>query len=206
MSYYNKIAGQRLHRIEALSDGVFSIAMTLLVFNLKDPVTQATASETELWVGLAAVLPNLLAFFLSFMTVGIFWVGHSTQFNYIEKSDRNLQWISILFLMTVSLLPFSTSILSAHIGSKVALGIYWFNILIMGLMLYIHWNYAFKKQLLSGELKEQLLVNKAVRNRIVWAQSMYAAGAALCFVSVYLSIFVIIAIQLNYAFGIVKRG
>jgi len=78
--------------------------------------------------------------------------------------------------------------------------------LLMGLILYRHWNYAYQNNMLSCEPDELLIVNKAIRNRIIWAQSLYAIGAVLCFVSVYLSIFVIIAIQLNYALGIVKRG
>lgn len=97
MSRYNKIAGQRVQRIEALSDGVFSIAMTLLVFNLKDPVGGLVQSDTQLLHALYDTLPELLTYFLSFMTLGIFWTGQSTQFAYIEKYDRNLNWISLFF-------------------------------------------------------------------------------------------------------------
>lgn len=206
MSSYNKIAGRRLQRIEALSDGVFSIAMTFLVFNLKDPLSGVAASDEQLLTSFGAILPNLLAFLLSFMTLGIFWTGHTTQFHYIEKSDRNLNWISVFFLMFVSLLPFTTSVLSAHINNKVALGLYWLNILALGIMLYVHWSYAVKKGFLSGEENERAIANRAIRNRIIQAQTFYCIGAALCFISVYLSIFIIIVIQLNYAFGIIKKS
>jgi uncharacterized membrane protein len=63
---FNKISGQRIPRIESLSDGVFGIAMTLLVFNLKDPLLQISASETQLWEGLCSIIPNLLTFFFKF--------------------------------------------------------------------------------------------------------------------------------------------
>lgn len=138
MSRYNNIAGQRVQRIEALSDGVFSIAMTLLVFNLKDPVSGLVQTEAQLLKALFDTLPTLLTYFLSFMTLGIFWKGQSTQFIYVEKYDRNLNWISLFFLLFVSILPFTTGILSSHITNKVSIGIYWLNILALGVLLFVH--------------------------------------------------------------------
>eukprot|EP01136_Pigoraptor_vietnamica_P024961 Opistho-1_new@78446 len=115
MSIYNRIVGQRIARIEALSDGVFAIAMTILVFNLKDPLEHHTQSDAELLLSLKNMLPAFLSFFLSFMTLGIFWTGQSTQFHYIKTYDRNLNWITLFFLMAVSVLPFTTDVLSHHI-------------------------------------------------------------------------------------------
>ncbi|MBX9782549.1 MAG: TMEM175 family protein [Chitinophagaceae bacterium] len=201
MLHYNKIAGQRVQRIEALSDGVFAIAITILVFNLKDPIAQVT-SEKILWRSLKEVLPTLLACFPGFVTLGIFWTGQSTQFNFIEKYDRNLNRISILFLFFVSLVPFSISLPGNHINNKITIGIYWLNILALGAMLYVHWRYARKKNFLSFTGQDQKEVNTAIVKRIIAGQSMYFAGALLCFINTYLSIFVIIAIQMNYAFGI----
>jgi uncharacterized membrane protein len=202
MSQYNNIAGQRVQRIEALSDGVFSIAMTLLVFNLKDPVSGLVQTDAELLKALYEILPTLLTYFLSFMTLGIFWTGQSTQFSYIEKYDRNLNWISLFFLLFVSILPFTTGILSSHITNKVSIGLYWLNILALGALLFVHWQYAFKNQCLVFKDGNQEKIHKAVKKRIITAQSLYALGAALCFVSTYLSIFVIILIQLNYALAL----
>lgn len=202
MSRYNKIAGQRVQRIEALSDGVFSIAMTLLVFNLKDPVSGLLQSETQLLHALYDTMPALLSYFLSFMTLGIFWTGQATQFNYIEKYDRNLNWISLFFLLFVAILPFTTGILSNHITNKVSIGIYWVNIVALGGILLIHWQYAYKNRCLTFPENNGGTIHKAVLNRIFTAQTLYTLGAALCFVNTYLSIFVIILIQLNYALAI----
>lgn len=202
MSRYNNIAGQRVQRIEALSDGVFSIAMTLLVFNLKDPVSGLVQTEAQLLKALFDTLPTLLTYFLSFMTLGIFWTGQSTQFIYVEKYDRNLNWISLFFLLFVSILPFTTGILSSHITNKVSIGIYWLNILALGVLLFVHWHYAYQKQYLTFKEGDQEVIHKAVRKRIITAQTLYAFGAVLCFVNTYLSIFVIILIQLNYALAL----
>lgn len=199
--HYNQISGQRFGRIEALSDGVFAIAMTILVFNLQFAKDHPTLSDAEMWTALKAMGPGFLSFFLSFLTLGIFWIGHSTQFHFISQTDRKMSWISIFFLMFVSLLPFTSDVLSHHIENKFSIALYWLNILVMGLMLYINWTYAGRKGLLSGEgLKE---ASHAIKRRIIIAQSLYGLGALLCFINTYLSLFFIVAVQLNYAFGII---
>ncbi|MDR3711683.1 MAG: TMEM175 family protein [Puia sp.] len=199
---YNQIAGQKVQRIEAISDGVFAIALTLLVLDIKVPIGETVRSERELFDSFCQLTPRFLSYFLSFMTLGIFWTGHTAQFSYIEKSDRNLNWISLFFLLFVSVIPFTTAFLSEHIHFRLAIGVYWLNIFLLGFMLYVHWRYAARKGFLSIPAEETGSVDKAVRRRIVIAQLLYLGGALLCFVSNYLSIFVIIAVQLNYALAI----
>lgn len=203
-AHYNKIAGQNTQRIEALSDGVFAVALTLLVLDIKVPITELIHTEKDLVNAIYHLTPNFLVYFLSFMTVGIFWTGQTTQFKYIEKSDRNLNWITLLHLLFVSLLPFSTALLSEHITLKFAIAIYWFNILLLGVSLYINWKYALKNKFISVENVDIPAIDSAISKRIVIAQSLYAFGALLCFISPLLSISFIIIIQLNYAFGIVN--
>lgn len=201
---YNQIAGQKVGRIEALSDGVFAIALTLLVLDIKVPEIHVH-SEAELFHSLADLTPKFLSYFLSFMTMGIFWTGQAAQLNHMEKYDRNLNWNSLFFLLAVSILPFTTSFLGEYITFKLAIGIYWFNIFMLGFLLYIHWNYAYKRKFVSIEGEELEAINKAVRKRIVVAQALYLFGALLCFISPYVSIGFIVLVQLNYAFGIVSQ-
>jgi uncharacterized membrane protein len=202
MSLYNKIAGKKIPRIEELSDGVFSIAMTLLVFDLKDPISTAVKSDTEMLTALAGISPKLLAYFLSFITLGIFWTSHSTQFNYIKKYDRNLNWLSLFFLLFVTVIPFTTGILSNHMSNKVSMGLYWLNIFALGVMLLIHWRYAYSKKYMEPVASDMQEVNRAINKRIIIAQGLYAFSALLCFISTYLSITAIILVQLNYALAI----
>lgn len=201
---YNRLAGQRLHRIEALSDGVFAIAMTLLVLELRVPMGKVIHSEGELWTVFLDLKTELLTYFLSFMTLGIFWVGHSVQFQYIAKSDRNLFWINIFLLMIVSLIPFTTSFLSRNIEFRLAIIIYWVNILLFGVMAYVNWDYVMRHGYAEADIPIST-VDKAVRKRVIVAQSLYAVGALLCFISTYLSIFFIIGVQLSYAFAPFER-
>lgn len=198
---YNQIAGQKIGRIEALSDGVFAIALTLLVLEIKVPSVEHVQSEKELIHSLVPLLPKFLSYFLSFMTMGIFWTGQAVQLSYMERYDRDLNWNSLFFLLAISLFPFTTAFLGEHIDFKFAIGLYWLNILASGLLLLIHWNYACRNHFVSVEGKELETIGKAIRKRIIIAQLLYFAGALLCFINSYVSIAFIIAVQLNYAFA-----
>ena len=196
---YDRIAGQSAERLAALSDGIFGVAMTLLVLDLRLPLKEAVHSEHDLWRGLAAISPQLLMCLMSFMTLGIFWVGQQTQLNFLERSDRHLTWIHIAFLFTVMLMPFSTKLLAEFISYRTALVTYWGNIVFLGGILYGSWKYATRTNLLEPGTPHD--ASAAICRRIVFAQSLYAFGALLCVFSTYLSIAFIILVQLNYAIG-----
>jgi TMEM175 potassium channel family protein len=196
-SLYNRVAGQSVERLAALSDGIFAVAMTLLVLDLRVPAAEAVHSERDLWHALVALSPRLVIFLMSVMTNGIFWVGQQTQLNHFARADRNLAWIHIAFLCAVSLTPFTTALLAAFIHYRIALLVYWFNILLLGLALYASWRYATRANLLNDDLPED--IHPAVIRRIVIAQSLYAGGAALCFINTYCSIAAIVLVQINYA-------
>ena len=122
---YNHIAGQSVERLAALSDGVFAVAMTLLVLDLRVPAMEAMHSERELWRALVALSPRLVMYMMSFMTLGIFWIGQQTQLNHLARSDRSLSWIHTVFLFTVSIAPFSTTLLEEFPKYRTALLVYW---------------------------------------------------------------------------------
>lgn len=197
---YNHLAGQKISRIEALSDGLFAIAMTLLILGIAVPSAKGITTEAELGQLLLTIAPKFLTYLLGFVTLGIFWVGHSTQFKFIHHTDRHLTWLSIFFWMFVSVIPFSTALLSEFIRFKLAVGVYWLNILLVGLTLYLHWNYAVRHKLVDAALDIQP-IDAAMKHRIRTAQAMYAMAAALCWLNTYFSVAVMILIQLNYAFA-----
>ena len=199
IKHYNQIAGQRIQRVESLSDNVFAVAATLLVLNIKVPVSEAIRSEKGLATAFSALSPTLLTYFLSFITVGIFWTGQSVAFHYINKSDRNVYWINLFFLLLISLIPFTTAFLSAHIKFRFAIAIYWLNLLLLGIMILINWHYVDKHNFLYVSGAEKTKVVKAIKRRVLIAQALYASGALLSLISPYLSIVVFCIVQLNYA-------
>jgi uncharacterized membrane protein len=194
---YNQITGQSLERLAALSDGIFAVAMTLLVLDLHVPASEVIHSQRELWHTLAGFAPELISYVLSFMTLGIFWHGQQAQLNAFSRSDRHLSWIHFAFLFAVSIMPFSTHLLAEFISYRSVLIAYWGNILLLGAVLYGSWRYAIRAGLLREEITHQKQC--AVERRIVVGQALYAFGACLCLVNTYISIAFIVLVQLNFA-------
>src|SRR5437868_6519631 len=194
---YNRIAGQSVERLAALSDGVFAVAMTLLVLDLRAPATEMVHNERDLWRALVALSPRLLMYMMSFLTLGIFWVGQQTQLNYLTRSDRSLSWIHITFLFAVSIMPFSTTLLAELPRYRIALLAYWTNLLLLGAALYFSWVCATETGLVRDYVPRDILT--AIKRRIVVGQTLYACGALLCIFNTYWSIAFIVLVQLNYA-------
>ena len=193
---YNRIAGGSIERLAALSDGLFAVAMTLLVLDLHAPAAETVHSEHDLWRALVALAPRLLIYLMSFLTLGIFWVGQQTQLNHFVRADRTLAWIHLAFLFAVSLMPFSTALMAEFIAYRVALLVYWANILLLGVLLFASWRYATRAALLDPDAPPD--IGAGVERRIVIAQALYAFGALLCAVNTYWSITFIMLVQLNY--------
>ena len=194
---YNRIQGRNLERLAALSDGIFAVAMTLLVLDLHLPTASVVHGERELLAALCALGPQWLAYGMSFVTLGIFWAGQQTQLNHMAEGSRDLTWIHLAFLFSITLMPLSTRLLAEFITYRTALLFYWLNILVPGVTLYWSWSYAVRNNLIKSDTPEE--VRASICRRILIAQSLYAAGAALCLISTWVSIAVIVLVQLNYA-------
>jgi uncharacterized membrane protein len=194
---YNRIASQSPERLAALSDGLFAIAMTLLVLDIRLPAAQGISEERQLWGALLALSPRLIVWLMSFLTLGIFWVGQQTQLNFFARSDRNLAWIHLAFLASASLMPLSTALLGEFIAFRTALAAYWVNLVLLGATLYASWAYASRAGLLKAEASAEIA--HAIRHRIVIGQALYALGALLCLIDTFWSIAFIVALQLNFA-------
>jgi uncharacterized membrane protein len=194
--HYSLIAGTSIERLAALSDGVFAVAMTLLVLDLHTPLRSTIHSDIDLLHALRALAPQLISYMMSFLTLGIFWVGQQTQLNFFTSADRDLTWVHLGFLFAVSLMPFSTSFMAGFFLYRVALVVYWLNILMLGVALFWSWRLACAHRLVA---KDGLAHSHAIERRIVVSQALYAAGAALCVFSTVWSVAVIVLLQLNYA-------
>ena len=196
---YGRIAARGLERIAALSDGVFAIAMTLIVLEIQVPALPPGSTDGDLWSALLLLGHSFVTYLLSFLTLGIFWAGQQTQLNHMARADRDLSWIYVGFLAFVALMPFTTSLLSEHIELRLALLIYWANIAVLGGILFGAWVYAKRAGLLKDEAGPA--VDAAIRRRILVAQALYGFGALLCVFSTAWSIAWIVLVQLNFATG-----
>src|SRR2546422_538000 len=162
---YNAIAGQNVERLAALSDGIFAVAMTLLVLDLRVPATELVHSEHDLWHALASLSPQIIMYMMSFMTLGIFWVGQQTQLNHLARSNRDLTWIHLGFLLAVSMTPFSTTLLAQFSVYQAALLLYWANIFLLGALLYWSWVCALGSGLVKPDMPPH--VSAGIKRRII---------------------------------------
>lgn len=208
---YFQFSGQSIGRLAALSDGIFAVAMTILILNVHVPTAALSHVEQPLWAGdalrleaalwsaLAPLAPQVLTYLLSFLTLGIFWTGQQTQLNHFSHSDHRLTWIHLIFLLVVVIMPFSTALLTVFITYRLAMLVYWLNIFLLGLLLLVSLRYALHAGLLAEAATADVVA--ASQRRIVVYQALYAAAAALCVVNTYLAIGCLIVLQLNSVIG-----
>jgi uncharacterized membrane protein len=196
---YRQIAGVSLERLDALSDGIFAVAMTLLVLGLSVQSNSLLHhSNLQLWDDVLRPLwRHLLTYLMSFLTLGVFWVGQQTQLQQLRRTNRDFTWIQLLFLLCVVLMPFSTTLVADYITYQLAIVVYWLNIALLGAMLYAGLGYARRATLLKDDVTAATIA--IMRRRIIVYQALYAIGALLSLASTYASIGFILAVQLNAA-------
>lgn len=167
-------------RIEALADGVFAIAMTLMVlaFDVPEPADEERFSLVEMILG---IWPRFHTYAISFLVLGVYWISHDTQFRYIRHADRTLLWINVFFLMVIALVPFSTEILGKYPREQHVVVLYAINLVMLGILLYMHWWYATgNRRLVDPDLDPRLIRLVSVRT---------FAGPVACMVAVAVSFF-----------------
>ena len=198
----DKIANhkQRSHRIEALADAVFAIAMTLLVLDIRIPIKEIN-TENGVWFSLLNTSPKILTYVLSFSVAGQFWSVFINQFNFIHTSDRNEFILALIYLMFVSLLPFSTSFLSEHLWSRVATGFYIFNILLILSFHTLHWLYSYYTGLVKVEGNNGAAIHKAIMSRTKTAFMAYGIVVSFSFFSSYLALCGLMLIHVFFTFS-----
>jgi uncharacterized membrane protein len=192
---YNRFTGQSIERLTALSDGLFAVAMTLLVLDLRVPVSAAGSPHSEhgLWEALLKLGPSFAAYLLSFTMLGTFWLAQHTLLGILGRCDRTLTWINVGFLFVVSLLPFSAALLAHYVHLRLAVGVYWLNIVLLGAGL--EWGSRYGRK--AFEPDDQARSRLATfRRRILIAQSLYALAALVCLISTQASVAALAVVQL----------
>jgi TMEM175 potassium channel family protein len=106
--------GLSKHRLEALVDGIFAVAMTLLVLDIKLPDDTAFHSDGELWDHLLALERHLVIYVITFVVIGRYWSAHNLQFHFVHGVDRRMVSINLLYLLIISFLPFATDLVGDH--------------------------------------------------------------------------------------------
>jgi uncharacterized membrane protein len=136
-------------RISALVDGIFAVAMTLLVLDLKLPEGVTLSNDSEVWHQLVGVAGRFWTYVLSFIVLGMYWVGHHAVFHSVHKVDRTLLWLNLLFLLFVTLLPFSTNLVSGHGNLQIPVVVYGLNLIAVSMISLLQLRYLAKHPNLS---------------------------------------------------------
>jgi len=105
-------------RVESLSDGVFAIVLTLMVFQIRIPDIPSDSAQQELWPRLIHQGPEFYSCAISFIIVGIYWVGHHNMYHLVKRSTRPLLWMNLVFLLFGGFLLYSVALVAAIITSS----------------------------------------------------------------------------------------
>jgi len=169
-------------RIETLVDGIFAIAMTLLVLSIGVPDIAYNLSETAFQQQLWVLWPKLMCYALSFWILAGFWRNNHQQFQFIKRSDSSLITINIFWLLFIALVPFSTEIISEYGGTYITANIiFQLNLLFAGILYYLNWYYSVWKGLVDENLNENTLKLMRDINLILPLCSVLALGLSFYF-------------------------
>ena len=139
-------------RLETLTDGIFAIAMTILVVTIQIPI--GPIHTPDLLVKTTSdIIPKFAVYFLSFLLLAVFWVDHH-MFYLVKKTNFTMIWLNIFWLMFIALLPLSTSIIAQFPEYQLAQLIFDFNLLFIGIFLYLIWKYSVIKGMVPENVKE----------------------------------------------------
>jgi uncharacterized membrane protein len=185
------------NRIEALTDGIFAVVMTILVLDISVPqissshsIVGSTVARNELLKRLFDLWQKILSFGISFTILAIYWMAHHRQFHYIKHSNSALIWINIVFLMATCLLPFSTSLLGEYMDQEISILIYGSNSIVIASLLYIQWWYATASR--NGRLVDENLdpiIKTTSSRRLLFGIIVYLIAIGISFVYIQLSVF-----------------
>ena len=129
--------GMGKNRIEMLTDGIFAVAMTLLVLDIKPPVHLRLETSEALIDHLAVLEHSFVMYAISFVVLAMFWMGHHLQFHFVRRVDRQLLWINLVFLLVAVVVPFSTNLVGDHGHLQLPIVLYAVNLLVLTLLLFL---------------------------------------------------------------------
>ena len=186
-------------RLEALSDGVFAIACTLLVLEIDIPHFKKGLSIAEQWNELSELIPSLIAFGFSFLNILIFWTNHDAINKVIVRYDTKTTYLNIIFLLFISLIPFTTAFIARNMDSFLANACY-------GIVLFLAstfgcWTYhhlAFKAKLFLPEVT--MSSRKKVAKQVVSGPILFIVAIAMGLINNYISLIIYALIPVSFMF------
>ncbi len=191
------------NRLEALTDGIFAIAMTILVVSLDIPHLSGGAANGDVSFFLFGQAHKILNYFLSFVLLAVFWIQHHEQSHVTDRTDNSHLWINMFLLMFISLIPFTTSLISTFTFDRLDEGIFGFNILLIGILFYANLYYAGTRDCISKNCKDQPTLMQSLKAKAIITPAVAIAGIIFALFTPYYSPFVYLLIPI---FMVIKSG
>jgi uncharacterized membrane protein len=185
----------KTNRLEAFSDGVFAVAITLLILEINVPEGE------HLWHQLKEEWPSFASFFVSFWVIGIIWVNHHGVIDHIKQADRGVLYLNLLVLMSVVLIPFSTALMAEHLKSgddeNVAAAVYAGSFVLMAVSFGGLWEYITRhREKLGVELTDEEVRRRSRSFQI--GNPIYALAVVVAFISPAVVLVIIGALAVYY--------
>ncbi len=171
-------------RVEAFSDGIFAIIVTLLVLEIKVPHVADHESTGELAVELWKLLPKVVAWMISFLTVCVIWVNHHRIFEVVSSIDQPLFWLNANLLLWVSLIPFPTALMGDYPHNPLAVSVYGAVSFMMGIAFLLIRLYMLKHGEIAPDVSETEL-RRGVHNVLLFGPTPYLVGMAVAWIHPY---------------------
>ena len=188
-------------RLEAFSDGVIAIAITLLIIELHLP---ELSQGESLWDGIRQILPNIAAFIVSFSTIGVMWINHHNVFRLIDRVDQTLLVLNTVLLLMITFVNFPTAVLGEHLLTdqfQNAMIFYTGTFVVTASVYSLAWRYASHKDRLMGDNPNRQMVNTISRNYVIgWIA--YVVTFVLSFISPALALVSMFVLAVFFALPI----
>jgi uncharacterized membrane protein len=194
-------------RIEVFSDGIFAIAATLLILNIRVPTAAEVRARGALINALLAQWPALFSYANSFLTILIMWINHHKLFRHIRRSDHIFLVLNGLLLMGVTFVPFPTAILSEYIkspDSKTAVALYSGTFFVIAILFYVLWQYASRGHRLLARSDNPAAI-AAISRQYHFGPPLYLVAFLFAFWNIWASVGMCTALAIFFALPGVKR-
>ncbi|MCR4336684.1 MAG: TMEM175 family protein [Candidatus Omnitrophica bacterium] len=199
MKFFREIfrsGGFSTHRLDAFSDGVFAIVITLLVLELRIPEVTGEHLSHELKHGLKELLPKFISFVVSFLYISIYWINHQQLFHLIKKFDRGIFWLNSLFLMCLTFIPFPTALIGSYPHERIAVIFYGVAMMATALSFVL-----MKMYILSREKDEHASSVKHSPIYLLAGPVLYLLAVLLAMVNISFAIAIYLLIPVIYLFA-----
>jgi uncharacterized membrane protein len=181
-------------RVEAFSDGVFAVAITLLILGLRVPTISPNSNFAQYSSALAPLIPSAISFALTFLIIASNWMSHHYFFNSLKSTPLALVWINNIFLLLLCFMPFPTVLLGEHLTDQFPIILFCINQLLLALTFFAFRKYA---------SREDLFIDSAAKKSMgprhtIPAIALYSLTILFSFVNVYLALVCLFLVPLLY--------